>query len=239
MTYALIALINFASSFLQASTGFGYAILAMFLMPMILPFEECSLISAAVIIAIALQMVISLRKHLNLKVILVPMIFCILTTWLGVYIIQISNEQTVRIIMGIFLILLSPYFYFTNKYHVELKNNFVNSVIVGCITGLATGMFNIVGPFLTIYYYNSCKDNLEFKANLEFSFLIAGIYSMVLNMIYTPITWELGGHMLFSCVAAVVAGVLGLKIYRKLDRKVIKYIIVFILPIMGIVLFLR
>ena len=47
MQVALVAAINFSSALLQASTGFGYAMVAMALMPLFLPMSTCSAISAA------------------------------------------------------------------------------------------------------------------------------------------------------------------------------------------------
>ena len=52
-----VAVINFAAALLQASTGFGYAILAMSLMPLILPMRYCSAVSAVTVVVIGLQMV--------------------------------------------------------------------------------------------------------------------------------------------------------------------------------------
>ena len=39
---AVVAAINFAAALLQASCGFGYAMLAMTLMPLVLPMQTCS-----------------------------------------------------------------------------------------------------------------------------------------------------------------------------------------------------
>src|SRR5659263_724604 len=107
----VIAVINFFAAFVQGSTGFGYAIVAMFFMPQFLQFQQCSIISASVIIVIAIQMTFSLKKHIRIKKIILPMSFCLATTWLGVYFIQILDEAVMRKIMGVFLILLGLYFY--------------------------------------------------------------------------------------------------------------------------------
>lgn len=88
MTIAILALINSFSAFIQASSGLGYAIFAMFFMPLIIPFQQCSIISAAIIVVIGIQMTISLRSHIRIKKIILPMTFCIPTIWVGIYIIR-------------------------------------------------------------------------------------------------------------------------------------------------------
>lgn len=231
----IIAFINFLSAFLQASTGFGYAILAMFLMPMFMPFNQCSLISAAVIIVIAIQMTFSLRKNIRIRKVLIPMLACLVTTWAGVYIVQILDITSIRKVMGVFLIMLAVYFYYIKKHDIKIKESIRNGILIGLLTGLSTGMFNIVGPFLTLYYYDNFDSTLEFKANLEFSFLIAGLFSLFLNTAYTRIDTEILIHILASGAASLIAGVLGLKLFYKIDKEKLKYIIIGVLPIMGLI----
>lgn len=235
----IITAINFLSAFLQASTGFGYAILAMFLMPMFLPYRQCSIISASLIIIIAIQMCFSLRKYIRIKKVIWPLLCCLSTIWIGIYLIQILDISTLRKIMGAFLIFLSVYFYVIKKFNICIKETLLNGLIIGVITGLSTGMFNIVGPFLTLYFYDNMDDSLEIKANLEFSFLIAGVTSLIINLTYIKLDTFLIQNIALSGVAAIAAGIIGLKLYYKIDKQKLKYIIIGILPLMGIVQILK
>jgi uncharacterized membrane protein YfcA len=235
----IIAAINFLSAFVQASTGFGYAIVAMFILPLFIKFQQASVISASIIIIIAIQMVYSLRKHIRIKKVIWPMLCCLSTTWLGVYLIQILDDSVLRKIMGAFLIILAVYFYYTEKHHVSMKESYLNGAIVGLLTGIATGMFTIVGPFLTLYYFDNVDSTLEFKANLELSFLIGGIFTLGLNMVYFTIDAFILQNILVSGITVIPAGILGLKLYYKIDKEKLKYIIICILPIMGLVQILK
>ena len=96
-------------------------------------------------------------------------------------------------------------------------------------------MFNIVGPFLALYYFDNCKNHLEFKANLECSFLLAGLVSLGMNIYRIHITLELTTYVITSCLASVIGGIIGLKIFKKLNKEKIKYVILCILPFMGII----
>lgn len=239
MIFLIIAIINSFSAFIQAASGLGYAIFAMFFMPLLIPFQQCSIISAAVIVVIGIQMAISLHSHLRVKKIILPMTFCLATTWLGIYIIRITDEDKMRTIMGIFLIILAIYFYITNRYNIKMKAGLMTDIIIGSITGLSTGMFNIVGPFLSLYYYDNCEDSLEFKANLETSFLIAGIYSLCLNLIYVKLDAFLLKAIGLSAVGVIFAGILGLHVFRKVDKEKLKYVIIGVLPVMGFILIFK
>lgn len=235
----LITAINFLSAFFQGATGSGYAIIAMFLMPMVIPYTQCSIVSAGVIVVIAMQMTFSLRKHITVKKVLFPMFLCLLTLPVGIELIYIMDESLLRKVMGIFLLLLCVFFIVTEKRGSRFARGKFITVLFGLLTGLATGMFNIVGPFLNVLYFNTCDDNLEYKGNLEFSFLIAGCVSLLLNISHTRINTFLGINLVCSGLASVAAGWLGLKIYRKLSRGALKWLITAMLPVIGIIQLLR
>lgn len=233
----LVGLINFSTAFLQASTGFGYAMVCMALMPLFLPMSTCSAISAVTVVAIGLQMSLSLRKELNFKTICLPVLGCLTTINLGLWLLDTFDEMVLRIILAGLLFLVTGLFFFMRVRKISLPDKWYTAVAAGMITGISTGMFNIVGPFLLVYYMNVCKSTLHMKASLEFSFLIAGMYSTIMHLlVYRNITWAVSPHIAASVVGALIAGVLGLKLYRKFNKDKIALFIYILLPIMAVLL---
>jgi len=234
---ALVALINFSSALLQASTGFGYAMVCMALMPLFLPMSTCSAISAVTVVAIGLQMSLSLRRELKLKTIALPVLGCMITINLGLWMLETFDEMLLRIVLAGLLFLVTGLFFFMRKRKIQLPDKWYVAVAVGMLTGLSTGMFNIVGPFLLVYYMNVCDETLHMKASLEFSFLLAGLYSTVMHLfVYNNITWQVAPHILGSVIAAMIAGVIGLQLYRKCNKDKISLFIYILLPIMALLL---
>ena len=233
-TLLLIAGANFFPAFLQASTGFGYALVAMALMPLFLPMSTCSAVSAVCVVAIGLQMSWKLRQHLDLRRILLPVACCLLTINLGLYLLDHFDEMTLRIILAGLLLVVTGIFFFLRRRKITLPDTPWTAIGAGLITGMSTGMFNIVGPFLLIYYMNVARDTLHMKASLEFSFLIAGLYSAAMHLlVYKNITTALLPAIGCAVVAVLAAGVLGLKLYRRIDRDKIALAIYILLPIMA------
>ncbi len=233
----LVAAVNFLAALIQASTGFGYALVAMSMMPLFLPMSTCSAISAVTVVAIGLQMSLTLRKHLRLRTILLPVACCLLTINLGLYLLNRFDELLLRIILAGLLLLVTGLFFFMRRRHVHLQNRWYSAAGVGLLTGMSTGMFNIVGPFFLIYYMNVCDDTLHMKASLEFSFLIAGLYSTAMHLFaYRNITPAVAPHLLASVAAALLAGVLGLRLYRRIDKDKIALVVYLLLPIMAVTL---
>lgn len=230
----LIFAVNFICALLQGATGFGYALVSMAIMPLFLPMSTCSAISAVTVVAIGLQMTLTLRKSLKFRTIVLPVACCFLTLNLGLYMLDIFDELLLRVILAGLLLLVTGLFFYMRRKRVELPDRWYSAAGAGLITGLSTGMFNIVGPFMLIYYMNVCENTLHLKASLEFTFLLAGLYSTFMHLfVYDNITMAVAPHILASVAAAILAGFLGLKLYRKIDKDKITLVVYILLPIMA------
>lgn len=236
----LIFAINFTSAFIQGATGFGYALVAMAIMPLFFPMSMCSAISAVTVVAIGLQMTLTLRKNLQLRTIIIPVICCFLTLNLGLFLLDAFDELMLRIILAGLLLLVTGIFFYMRRRSLELPDRWYSAAGAGLITGLSTGMFNIVGPFMLIYYMSACKNTLHLKASLEFTFLLAGLYSAFMHLfVYDNISLTVAPQILTSVAAALLAGVLGLKLYRKINKEKITLVVYILLPIMAATLIIN
>ena len=236
----LVALINFAAAFFQGATGFGYALLAMAAMPLFLPMPVCSAVSAVTIVAIGLQMTLTLRRELRIRTILIPVVCCFLTINVGLYILNHFNELVLRVILACLLVLVTVLFFVMRRRRITLPNRWYSAAGAGLITGVSTGMFNIVGPFLLIYYMNVCESTLQLKASLEFSFLLAGLYSAGMHLFaYHNINMAVAPEIIASAAAAVAAGWLGLKVFKRIDKDKISLVVYILLPIMAATLIIN
>jgi len=236
----LIFLVNFTSAFIQGATGFGYALIAMAIMPLFLPMSECSAISAVTVVAIGLQMTLTLRKSLKLKTILLPVLCCFLTINLGLYLLDRFDELLLRIILAALLILVTVLFLYMQKKKVTLPDRWYSAAGAGLLTGISTGLFNIVGPFFMVYYINVCESTLQLKASLEFSFLLAGLYSAFMHtFVYHNINVSVLPELAASVLAVLLAGALGLKLYRKIDKQKITRFVYILLPMMAATLIIK
>jgi hypothetical protein len=234
-----IAAINFLAAFLQAVSGFGYAMVAMTLMPFVLPMRYCSAISAATVVAIGIQMVIILRKNIELKVVALPIISAFFTINLGIFLLMTFEDSILKLILAGLIFFLTGFFFYCQKNRIELKKTTFNSVFFGLLTGITTGMYNIVGPFFLVYYMNITNDTLTFKASMEFSFLMAGLYSSVRHIMVGNISSITLPFILASICASLIAGTVGIRIFKRIDRNKITMMIYILLPLLAIMLLIK
>lgn len=232
-----IAAVNFTSALLQASTGFGYALVAMSFMPLFLPMSTCSAISAVSVVAIGLQMSLKLRRHLELRRIALPLLCCLLTVNLGLWILDTCDELVLRILLAALLLAVTALFFWTRRRQIALPDKWYAAAAAGLITGISTGMFNIVGPFLMVYFLSVCDSTLSMKADLEFCFLISGLYSACMHLfVYHNIRRPVLPEITVSVLAVLLAGFLGLRLYRRIHREKIALVVYILLPVMAVTL---
>jgi len=237
---ALVSGVNFLSAFIQAGTGFGYALVAMPLMALFLPMASCSAISAVTIVAIGMQMSLKLRANLKLSTIALPVLCCFATIYVGLFLLNTFDERVLRSILASLLVVVTAVSFLAKRMGGSISGKWYIAVVAGLLTGLSAGMFNVVGPFLMLYYINVCDDTLHMKASLEFSFLLAGLYSTAMHLfVYKNITTAVTPHIGASVAAALIAGLLGLKLYRKINREIISILVYILLLIMAVVLVLN
>ncbi len=237
---AMVAGVNFLSALMQASTGFGYALIAMPLMALFLPMASCSAISAVTIVAIGLQMSWKLRQNLRLSTIALPVICCFATINVGLYLLSAFDELLLRIVLASLLVVVTLLSVMVRKVKGGVSKAWYYAAGAGLLTGLSAGMFNVVGPFLMLYYLNVCDDTLHMKASLEFSFLLAGLYSSIMHLfVYRNINAVVAPHIIASVSAALVAGIVGIKVFKRLDRKILATFVYILLPVMALILVLN
>mgnify|MGYP001625108569 CR=1 FL=1 len=234
MALLLVIAVNFISALFQACSGFGYAMLAMALMPQFLPMPVCSAVSAVTVVCIGIQMTVSLRRHLQWKTILLPVAAAITTIPVGIWCLMHFEERTLRWVLAILMIVVTLILACSRAGWIRVPGRWYSAVILGWITGLSTGMFNIVGPFFMLYYIHVCDDTMSMKACLESSFLVAGLYSMSLHLYYGTINWTVLPLLIGSGAAAVIAGLLGLRLYRHMDKTKIARVAYVLFPIMAV-----
>ena len=162
--YILTALVAFAGSFVQSSSGFGYAIICMAIWPMFMPFYTASILEAIAAFFMVIYIAVRLWKFIDWKLLLPPVIMATVTSFLGVNTLMALDEDVLSKIMGTVLLILAVYFiFFSSKVH--LKASLVSGLAAGAISGFCGGLFNIGGPPMVAYFLSVTDDKEKYKRN--------------------------------------------------------------------------
>jgi len=225
-------------SLVQASTGFGYAIVCMALWPLILPFRVASVMEIITAFVMVIYLAVKLRKHINYKMLIFPFIASIVTSVVGVFTLMANTETLMRRIFGIGLILLSIYFIFFSE-KIKVKPTPRNGLLAGAISGFFGGLLSVGGPPMVAYFISVTDDKLEYSATLQSYFVLTGISTFAIHLFMGNVTLEVLKFSGFALIGLAVGTLVGFYLFEKLTTTLLKKLICVFMVVFGLYLSIR
>lgn len=233
----LLLIVSILGSFIQSITGFGCAILAMSILPLVLPFKTAAVAMALAALVMTFKVSFSLRENINYRILVIPFIASLAGRTIGVHILNSYDTNMLQKILGILLILLSLWFIFFN-HAVKLEANSVTGLSAGLASGILGGLCNISGPPLVIYFFSVLKEKKEYNATIQATFFLGGLYTILLHILYGNITEEIVKLSAVAVVGVAIGSSIGLAMFSKINKKILSRIIYSFIMVMGIVMLL-
>ncbi len=229
----LICVILFFAAFVQAASGFGYAIAAMAFLPMFLSLTDGMMVTVICSFLTSLYMFSKYRKHVEYRIVFLPLAISLVGAVIGLFLLtNTSNDLAIKILGG-FLIALAIYFFFFAQ-KIKIPNNRISASVAGLLSGLTGGFFNIGGPPVVLFYSVAAKNKFEYLATLQFMFLCMS----VVKFTYLTATLGLSREVLtiapFGIAVSALGMVLGMILFKKMPEKIINRVVYVIMAISGI-----
>lgn len=238
MELIYIFLIALLGSFIQASSGFGYAIITMSLWPLFLPFRVAAIMEIISAFVMLIYISSKMFRHINFKMLLFPLIASFATSVAGVYILLESGDVFMKRIMGGALILLAGYFVLSGR-SFKIKETKLNGLVAGGVSGILSGLFNIGGPPIVGYFISVTDDKNEYNSTLQCYFIFSTVYLFIIHLIMGNVTLQVLKYSSFA-VLGVIGGVFaGLYVFKILSFKALKKYVYAFMLVVGIVLIIR
>ena len=230
---AVICLTLFLSSVIQSSIGIGFAMLASAVFSFLLsPTASSALIGyAAVVLGTAIS--VRMRKYINVRVSLPPMIGMIIARILGIVTLMHMDAKTADMVLGMILLVFSLYFWrFSGK--VRIQATPWKGFVLGLLAGYLGGMFGLTGPFAAVYFYSTLTDTREYAACMNFTFVPSAIVGLIIHLCYGNIPAAVIPTYLLSSVAVVAGMPIGLRYLNRLNHEQLAKAIYLFMAVMGI-----
>lgn len=234
MEYLPVFIVCLAGSIIQGITGFGFAMVVMSFLPFFLPMRTAAVISLLMTVYTGVMVSMMLRKSMNLRVAVFPVVASLLSIPLGVYLLLSFPEKLLRILLGVLIMALSIFFFINSKRNIKIKPHPMNGIVAGLVSGMTTGMFNIGGPPLVLYYLHATADKLVYRACLEFSFAVGAIFAFTNHIVHGNVDMQMFSYSLVGAAAVTIGNLMGLTLFKKLNPGVITksvYAVMFVLSI--------
>ena len=174
-----------------------------------MPLEVAAPLSVLVSITVAGIIIIQDRKKIHVKSAGWLFISTLYGIPLGVWLLTSLNEEIVKVILGVIIILFSIYS-LANKSEAVLKKDKMNWLLgCGFVAGVLGGAYGLNGPPLVVYGSLRRWSPQHFRATLQGYFLPASIAGMIGFYISGLWTSEVDYYFFISLIAVIPAIFLG------------------------------
>ena len=216
---------------LSRDYGFGFAVVAIPFLSLFVPLQMVVPIVGILCIFINFYIYFRERPHAEFKEVKMLLIFIILFTPLGTYLLVVIDELYLKVVTG-FLVLLFGMCLWKGK-SFKVKNEKFALVTVGSISGLLNGSIGLMGPPIALFMTNQKAEKNVFRANIAFLGFVVAILTFFNYIFIGLINKEVIESSLWLCIALVLGGFLGVKIDKLIKQALFLKISTLVIMISG------
>jgi uncharacterized membrane protein YfcA len=234
-----ILTVIFIATVFRSAFGFGESLVAVPLLALWIPLNVAVPLSVLVSITIAAVVVIQDWRKIHLRSAGGLILYTLIGIPLGLISLVHFNEQIVKAVLGIIIILFSLYL-LIGKQLKELKtDNFIWLFTCGLLAGILGGAYGINGPPLVIYGAKRRWSAQHFRATLQGYFLVASMVGLI-GYWFSGLLVPAVMHYYLWCLPVLLPAVLlGRVINHRLQGdSFFKYVYIVLLGI-GLFLFIK
>lgn len=228
----IIALIVFIGSLVQGSSGFGFSLVCMALMPFFVPLKTAVVIQVFLAFIMVTYMAISMYKLVEIKLIIPPAISAGLFSYLGINTLVSLDDTILKRIFGIVLIFLTIYFVFISE-KIQIRGNILTGLGAGVISGFTGGLFGVGGPPMVAYFISVTENKMKYNANIQAFFMINTITVLTIHIIKGNYTSDMIPLLAVSMIGLLFGTIMGMYLFKKMKLKSTKYFICAVMFLSG------
>ena len=233
MDYFLIFLIMFVGAALQGITGFGSGLIAVPLLTLVVPLSVITPTLSIVNLVMASYLGWLLRHAFTVKQWLPLLIFGVIGTLAGNYLLAHIRLDWLQMSMAVLVISVAVLFWFG----VQLRHQATAKLqaFTGLVAGFSNGALTLGGPPVVLFLTGNGLDRISFRATLTLFFWVLAFTNVIsfasqqrYQQEYLPIVFAL-------VVGAVSGAWLGHRVSALLSEALFRRISLFLVVIAGII----
>jgi len=225
--------IFFLAAFLQGLSGFGFSVIAVPLITLVLNPRTAVPILILYSLIINLIVLYYSRDSLELKKIWLILLSAIVALPIGAKALIILPANSIKLFIGIFILVFV--LLLIRGFRFKSGRKIITRILVGLLSGLLSGSISTSGPPVIMYFTGQNISKQSFRSNLAAYFLILNIITIPVYLANGLFNQEVLGHTI-RYLPAMLAGVLiGNILAGKLRDGLFKKLTVYLLLIMGII----
>lgn len=236
-TAILIFLLCIVSAFVFRTTGFGFGIVIMTVLPSLMPsYGEATALSGLLAMSMSVFVAYRMRKFVTWSRLLPMLLTFGLISAVAIFTLKRMDDVVLRRILGVALVLISIYFtYFSNRIHIRTTVPF--QIGAGTISGLMGGFFGMQGPPAVLYFVQSEPDKDHYLAMMQHYLLLGNVMMTCVRWKNGFVTPTVGIDYLYGIGGVAIGATIGSWAFRKIPNKYFRYVVYGYIAVAGIIIF--
>lgn len=225
------------ASFVQGFSGFGFALVSIPLLSILIDIKEAVPLAALCGFVINIFLIIELKNHIRLFELKNLLIGSVIGIPIGTYFLSEANPKLIKILLGLIILL----FVFLSLTRL-IENKGINlrwGYLFGILSGLLGGAFNTNGPPVLIYFYLQGWDKLKQKASITGFFIVTSFIIVSTHAITGITTGDVMSRFFYSLPAVIAGIIVGTRMFKKISTEIFNKIVLYGLIIIGIFMIFR
>ena len=227
----LVLLIILATSVVQAVAGFGFALLAVPLMVVVIDLQSAVIISSFVGILSNMLQSWQLRRNINRNMTRRFVLATAVGSPVGLLLFVYANQSALKIVLG--LSILFGVFVLSRGLELQHVSSWLDW-IMGVLSGVLLMATSTNGPPLVFVLQARRFDPATFRATLNMVFLVSGTFGLVMFGLAGEILRSDVNVAAFAIPAMVIGVSTGVVIRKYVQQELFKKIVLFLLSIGGL-----
>ena len=245
-----IFLLSIGASFVQRTTGFGFGIFIMTMLPYFMPsYGEATTLSGLLAITTSAVIAWRLRRFVAWQRLWTILLTFIIVSTIAIFALTRIEDHILRQILGVVLILISIYFtLFSHK--IKLPTTKRVQIGAGTLSGLMGGFFGMQGPPAVLYFIQSemagqrgRSDAVDDAHPKERYMAMAQTYFLIGNIIMTIVrayngffTTTVLTDYCFGVGGVAIGTMIGAFVFNRIPNRIFRYIVYAYIAISGLII---
>jgi uncharacterized membrane protein YfcA len=232
MTAILIFTLVFLAALIQSISGFGFAVIIMPLITLVLGLQAAAPMVALTALTVYVINLIRYRQAINLGEVLRLGVMSALGVPIGIWALGSVSETLVKQVMG--LVLIAYAIYTLARPATSWVPSHFWVYPAGFLAGCMGGAYNTPGPPLIVYGSLRQWPKDEFRAVLQALFLASAVLVVTSHLVAGHVTEDVLASYLYALPALGLGIFVGSRLDNKVDRERFRILVTALILILGL-----
>lgn len=237
----LLTLVLFAigAAFVQRTTGFGFGIFIMTVLPFIMPsYGEATALSGLLAMVTSLYITICYFRHIPWRRLLPILFTFILVSAFAVGLLTSLRSEVLHKILGVVLIAAAIYFWFF-AHRIKVRPTLPVQTSLGTLSGFMGGLFGMQGPPAVLYFLQVTETKEQYTAIAQAYFLFGNLAMTLFRAHNGFVTPTVIKAWCWTLPAVFVGTLLGNLVYNRISLPMLRKIVYIYIAISGMVALIK